>query len=567
MKPTTMLYRNLLAMETEEVLRAHPIDGAVLMGGCDKTTPGLLMGAFSMSAAVHLRAGRTHAQRPLARQDPRQRQRQLEVLGRAARRQHHRGAVAGHGGVDRPLARPLHDHGHRLDDDQRRRGAGDDAARRRLDPGGRIPTTRGWRPTPAAASSRWSGRTMRPQSFLDLRSFENAVSVVMALGGSTNAVIHLIAMARRLRHPARPRRPSTASRADAGDRQPPPLGQVPDGGLLLRRRAAGADAEHDRPAARRLPHRQRPAARREPRGRRRLRQRTSSARSTTRCRAKAACWCCTARSRRNGAVIKHTAADAGAAAAPRPGGHLRRPRRPRQAHRRPRPRRRRRTTSSCSRARARSARRACRNGARCRSRRSCCSKGVRDMLRISDARMSGTSFGACVLHVSPEAARGGPLGLVEDGDMIEIDVAARRLDLLVPAEELARRRAAWREPPPYYSRGYGALFARARHVRRRGLRLRLPDPGGRDAGAEDLLRRASGHDVRSRQRSDRTAQALLDGDPLHRPQQARAQPRLPLRRRCRCPARGRGSPGAPSPCARSPCARTSSPPTRRSTRG
>ena len=87
-------------------------------------------------------------------------------------------------------------------------------------------------------------------------------------------------------------------------------------------------------------------------------------------------------------------------------------------------------------------------------------KGVRDMLRISDARMSGTSFGACVLHVSPEAARGGPLGLVEDGDMIEIDAAARRLDLLVPAEELERRRAAWREPPPYYSRGYGALFTR-----------------------------------------------------------------------------------------------------------
>ncbi|MDF2998408.1 MAG: dihydroxy-acid dehydratase, partial [Xanthobacteraceae bacterium] len=86
-------------------------------------------------------------------------------------------------------------------------------------------------------------------------------------------------------------------------------------------------------------------------------------------------------------------------------------------------------------------------------------KGVRDMLRISDARMSGTSFGACVLHVSPEAARGGPLALVEDGDIIEIDVAERRLDLLVPEEELARRRAAWREPPPYYSRGYGAMFA------------------------------------------------------------------------------------------------------------
>jgi dihydroxy-acid dehydratase len=87
-------------------------------------------------------------------------------------------------------------------------------------------------------------------------------------------------------------------------------------------------------------------------------------------------------------------------------------------------------------------------------------RGVRDMLRISDARMSGTSFGACVLHVSPEAARGGPLGLVEDGDIIEINTAERRLDLLVGEDEMARRRARWEPPPPYYSRGYGALFTR-----------------------------------------------------------------------------------------------------------
>ncbi|HZY67234.1 MAG TPA: dihydroxy-acid dehydratase, partial [Devosia sp.] len=87
-------------------------------------------------------------------------------------------------------------------------------------------------------------------------------------------------------------------------------------------------------------------------------------------------------------------------------------------------------------------------------------RGVRDMLRISDARMSGTSFGACVLHVSPEAARGGPLGLVQDGDLIELDAPNRRLDLLVPEDEMARRRALWKEPEPYYSRGYGALFTR-----------------------------------------------------------------------------------------------------------
>jgi dihydroxy-acid dehydratase len=89
-------------------------------------------------------------------------------------------------------------------------------------------------------------------------------------------------------------------------------------------------------------------------------------------------------------------------------------------------------------------------------------QGVRDMVRISDARMSGTSYGACVLHVSPEAAIGGPLGLVRDGDRILLDVPNRRLDLLVSAEELARRRAAWVQPKlPGGDRGYVALYRRA----------------------------------------------------------------------------------------------------------
>jgi dihydroxy-acid dehydratase len=84
--------------------------------------------------------------------------------------------------------------------------------------------------------------------------------------------------------------------------------------------------------------------------------------------------------------------------------------------------------------------------------------GVRDMLRISDARMSGTSYGACILHVAPESFVGGPLALVETGDEIEVDVARRRLHLHVPDEELARRRAAWVAPPPRYERGYGRMF-------------------------------------------------------------------------------------------------------------
>ncbi len=87
-------------------------------------------------------------------------------------------------------------------------------------------------------------------------------------------------------------------------------------------------------------------------------------------------------------------------------------------------------------------------------------QGVKDMLRISDARMSGTSYGACILHVAPESFVGGPLAFVQTGDEIEVDVEARRIHLHVPDEELARRRAAWKQPPPRYPRGYGAIYSR-----------------------------------------------------------------------------------------------------------
>jgi dihydroxy-acid dehydratase len=85
--------------------------------------------------------------------------------------------------------------------------------------------------------------------------------------------------------------------------------------------------------------------------------------------------------------------------------------------------------------------------------------GVRDMVRISDARMSGTSYGACILHVAPESFVGGPLAFVQTGDEIEIDVPARRIHLHVGDDEMARRRAAWTPPPPRYPRGYGAMYS------------------------------------------------------------------------------------------------------------
>ena len=87
-------------------------------------------------------------------------------------------------------------------------------------------------------------------------------------------------------------------------------------------------------------------------------------------------------------------------------------------------------------------------------------QGVRDMVRISDARMSGTSYGACILHVSPESYIGGPLALVQNGDRITLDVAARTINLDVPEAELAKRRAAWKQPERRFERGYGWMFTK-----------------------------------------------------------------------------------------------------------
>ena len=134
-KPSTMLYRNFLAMECEELLRSHPIDGAVLMGGCDKTTPGLVMGAISHGPAGDLRAGRADAARQLARPNAGLRLRRLEILGREARRQNRRERMERDRGRHRALVRHLHGDGHRRHHDGDHRSAGPVAARRLVDPG------------------------------------------------------------------------------------------------------------------------------------------------------------------------------------------------------------------------------------------------------------------------------------------------------------------------------------------------------------------------------------------------------------------------------------------------
>jgi dihydroxy-acid dehydratase len=457
MKPTTMLYRNLLAMETEELLRAHPIDGAVLMGGCDKTTPGLLMGAFSMGLpCIFVPAG------PMLNA-------------------HWRGKLLGSGSDnwkywDEKRAGNI--------TEQQWQDMSESIAR---SPGHCMTmgtastmtsaaealgvTLPGAASIPAADSNHIrmasnSGRRIvemvwedqRPQNFLDLRSFENAVAIVMAIGGSTNAVIHLIAMARRLGIPldldsfdrisgSTPvianLRPSgkylmedfyyagglralmrnmqallhtdsvTANGRTLGENIADadvfdadvirpldnPLSQ--QGGLLVLRGTLapnGAVVKQSAASPELLQHRGRAVT---------FADRDDLARRIDDPDLDI--------DEGDVIVLKH-AGPVGAPGMPE-WGALPIPKKLLQ-------------------------------------------RGVRDMLRISDARMSGTSFGTCVLHVSPEAARGGPLALVEDGDIIEIDASTRRLDLLVPEAQLQRRRAAWQEPPPYYSRGYGALFAR-----------------------------------------------------------------------------------------------------------
>jgi dihydroxyacid dehydratase/phosphogluconate dehydratase len=113
-------------------------------------------------------------------------------------------------------------------------------------------------------------------------------------------------------------------------------------------------------------------------------------------------------------------------------------------------------------------------------------QGVRDMVRISDARMSGTSYGTCVLHVSPETSLGGPIALVRDGDLIELDVRARKLQLDVSEAELARRRAEWKPPAPKFDRGYGKLFCQECTQAHEGCDFKFLHATGKPAAEPDI---------------------------------------------------------------------------------
>jgi dihydroxy-acid dehydratase len=454
-KPTTMLYRNLLAMEAEEVLRSYPVDAAVLMGGCDKTTPALLMGAISMDLpAIFVPAG------PM-------------IPGSF------RGEVLGSGS---DMWRYWADKQAGLVDDAAMRGVEEGIARSpghcmtmgtastmtsvaevlgmTLPGAASIPAVASAHNRMAAATGRraveMAWEDLRPSRVLNAEAYADAVTAVLALGGSTNAVIHLIAMARRSGVEL------TLDHFDEASRRVPVLADL---------RPSGAYVMEDFYLAGGLPgllsritdllHLDRPTVTGRSLGEGldgagvyddkviRTREDPLSAEGGL------------AVLRGNlapsGAVIKHVAAEPRLLKHTGPAvvfdGH---PDLMRRINDEGLPI----TADSVLVLRGTGPR----GGPGMPEHgmipipNRLLKMGVRDMLRISDARMSGTSYGACVLHVAPESHVGGPLALVRDGDPITLDVEARRLSLDVPEEELARRRAAWRTPETVYRRGYGTLY-------------------------------------------------------------------------------------------------------------
>ena len=457
-KPTTMMYRNFLAMETEEALRSYPADGAVLMGGCDKTTPGLLMGAISMNVpAIFMPAG------PMLRGVVAWRgagigQRRLEILGGIARWHDHRTDWAE---IEHGIARSP---GHCMTmGTASTMTSAAEALGMTLPGAASIPAADSRHAVMATLTGKRSvdmvWDDLKPSDLITADSIHNAVSAVLAIGGSTNAVVHLIALARRA---------GLALDMEAFDqlaRETPLLANIrPSGAFLMEDffYAGGLPAVLKQLA---LGGRLKTGARTvngatiganveratiynedviHP-----LNNPLVSSDSLAVLRGNLA---------PDGAIIKPPAAesrlhkhagkavvfedyndmaariddpdlevDENSVLVLKNAGPIGAPGMPEWGQL-PIPKK-------------------------------VLAKGVRDMVRVSDARMSGTSYGACVLHVAPESFIGGPLALVHDGDVIELDIPGRRLTLQVSDEELAQRRAGWRPPPPRYARGYGRLFS------------------------------------------------------------------------------------------------------------
>ena len=453
-KPTTMLYRNFLAMEAEETLRSYPADGVVLMGGCDKTTPALLMGAISMDLpAIFLPAG------PMLRGNW-----NGVTLGSGSDSWKYwaelrAGTITESDwqGIEGGIARSP---GHCMT-----MGTASTMTSAAEALGFTLP---GFASIPAVDSrhAQMAAKTgmrivemvwedLKPSDLITAGSIDNAVTTCLALSGSTNAIVHMIALARRAgieltldRYDDISRRTPVlanirptgaylmedffyagglpAMLAELGDlidrsqktvngrtlgenlegatifndevirRRSAPL--LPNNGLAVLRGNLAPDGAVIKPGAaepRLLVHTGRAVVFKDYNDMAaRIDDEALDIDETC-------------------VIVLQHAGPVGAPGMPE-WGQLPIPRKLLQ-------------------------------------------KGVRDMVRISDARMSGTSYGACVLHVAPESFVGGPLALVQSGDLIELDVPRRKLNMLVAEEELARRKAAWVRPEPRFTRGYGAL--------------------------------------------------------------------------------------------------------------
>ena len=454
-KPTTMLYRNLLAMETEELLRSYPADGCVLMGGCDKTTPALIMGALSMNLpSIFVPAG------PMLRGDFKG-----DVLGSGSDVWKYWAELrAGNitdaewQGVEEGIARSP---GHCMTMGTASTMTGAAEAMGLTLPGATsIPAPDSRHAQMATLSGKrivdmvWED--LRIRDIVDTRAIDNAVTTVLALGGSTNAIVHLIAMARRAGVPL------DLARFDTLARRTPVLANIRPAGKYLMEDFFYAGGL--RGMLSRLTDLLDGSAL------------TVNARTLGDNIAGAAVYSDDVIRMRANPLVAHDGlavlhgnlAPDGAVikpAAMEP--HLLRHTGPAVVFRNynDMPARIDDPALVVDKDSVLVLQSAGPQGApglpewgQLPIPKKLLQQGVRDMLRVSDARMSGTSYGACVLHVAPESHVGGPLALVRDGDMIELDVPARTLALKVDEAELARRRAAWTPPPPHYTRGFGTLY-------------------------------------------------------------------------------------------------------------
>jgi dihydroxy-acid dehydratase len=459
-KPTTMLYRNLLAMEVEELLRSLPVDGAVLLAGCDKTVPGTVMGAISAGLpTIFCAAGPILNDRYLKPGEPERR-----IGAGTHTRMFWDEYRSGHVSEDEWVA--LEARMTRSPGTCNTMGTASTMCSIVEALGLALPGSTAI-PAMDAAHTRMAadcgerivgmiGDDLTPAHLLTRGAFMNAVAVQMALGGSTNAAVHLIAMARRAGVAL------TLDDMDAMARRVPVLANLfPSGDRLMEdfHYAGGLPALMTR-IADHLSLGERTVS-----GRtlgENLEGRTVLDDEVIRPLGRPVS--------ANGAlaVLKGNLAPQGAvmkasAASPKYFKHRGRalvfdhPRDLVQAAADP--------ALDCDENTVLVLRHAGPVGAPGMPEwgglpipQKLLAQGVRDMLRISDARMSGTHYGSCILHVSPEAAVGGPLALVRTGDEIEVDVDARRLHLHVSDEELARRRATWVAPTQPYARGYTALY-------------------------------------------------------------------------------------------------------------